>query len=282
MSASTRDVCQQPPLFDLPDPPVPGWYPSELGSGAQVYWAAPAELASRLDAGYYVVTRRQDRLLSRLQCPLAPLSDWAEVNPASRRLPQERGYWLFDQCLYAQIRDVRDGCWLLGPELVAQEANKLPVRAAYTPQPGDLLLPRVYSSLHRAVMVAETEMPLVTSSAFALLAPRSRTHGLALLALLHHQVLGEQLWALASGTTVRAISASKVPSVQVPQIAPGVRSAVAARVAALLEVQRETSFPNLALSTKTYWLEVSPGQRQQLVLAMAREIEEMIVRALTA
>jgi len=282
VSASARDVCQQPTLFDLPDPPVPGWHPSELGSGAQVYWATPVELASRLDAGYYVVTRRQDRLLSRLQCPLSPLSDWAEVNPASRRLHQERGYWLFDQCLYAQIRDVRDGCWQLGPGLIAQEVSKLPVRAAYAPQPGDLLLPRVYSSLHRAVVVVETGMPLVTSSAFALLVPRSRAHGLALLALLHHQVLGEQLWALTSGTTVRAISASKVPSVQVPHIAPGIRSAIAARVAALLEAQREITFPELALSVKTYWLEMSLAQRRQHVLTMTQEIEEMIVQALTA
>ena len=51
------------------------------------------------------------------------------------------------------------------------------------------------------MMVVETTLPLMVSDAFALLQPRSPQHGLALLALLHHRILGEQLWALASDTT---------------------------------------------------------------------------------
>ena len=73
-----------------------------------------------------------------------------------------------------------------------------------------------------------------------------------------------------------------MPAVRVPHIAPGVRSAIAARVEALLEAQREVAFPELALSVKTYWLEASLAQRRRHVLAMAQEIEEMIVQALTA
>jgi len=273
-------VPDQPPLFDLPDPPTPGWRPSDLASGTPVHWTSPAEVVSRLDATYYVITRRPERLLNALSCPLVPLEAWAVVNPAERRLPVERGYLLYERCLYAQIRDVRDGCWLLGPGLAVKAVRDLPVRAAYQPQPGDLLLPRVYSSLHKAVLVIETEMPLVTSSAFALLKPRSRVHGLALLALLHHRVLGEQLWALASGTTVRAVSAGKVHKLQVPQLAPGLRSALVARVEKLLHAQAMVYFPGLRVPVIEYWQDGTLSQWRRRAQALAQKVQEMIDQAL--
>ena len=271
---------EQPPLFELPPPPAPGWRPSDLSDGTQMHWASPAEVESRLDATYYVITRRPERRLDALNCSLSPLEEWAAVNPAERRLPVERGYLLYERCLYAQIRDVRDSCWSLGPGLAVKAVRDLPVRAAYQPQPGDLLLPRVYSSLHKAVLVLETEMPLVTSSAFALLKPRSPVHGLALLGLLHHQALGEQLWALASGTTVRAVSAGKVHTLQVPQIAPGLRSALATRVEALLHAQAMVTYPGLQVPVAEYWQDGTLAQWRQRAQKLAQEMQEMINQAL--
>lgn len=266
----------QPLLFELPNPPAPGWHPSELGTGTHLHWAAPAEIESRLDATYYVITRRPERQLDRLNCSLSSLKEWAVVNPVERRLPTERGYLLYEECLYAQIRDVRDGCWLLGPGLSVKAVRDLPVRAAYQPQPGDLLLPRVYSSLHKTVLVLETEGPLVTSSAFALLKPRSRVHGLVLLALLHHRVLGEQLWALASGTTVRSVAVGKVGSLQVPQLAPGQRAELAAQVEAALNAQAMVHFPGLRTSLAWYWQDGSIRYWRQQMETLTQQIEEMI------
>ena len=289
-------MSDQPPLFELPEPPAPGWRPSDLGDGTQVHWTSSAEMESRLDATYYVITQRPERLLDTLTCPLSPLEEWAAVNPAERRLPVERGYLLYDHCLYAQIRDVRDGCWLLGPGpalspvlsrveglskgLAVKEVRDLPARATFQLQPGDLLLPRVYSSLHKAVLVLETEMPLVASSAFALLQPRSRLHGLALLALLHHRVLGEQLWALASGTTVRAVSAGKVHTLQVPQIAPGLQSALAARVEELLHAQAMVYFPGLRVPVMEYWQDGTLSQWRRRAQTLAQEVQEVINQGL--
>ncbi len=278
----------QPPLFELPDPPAPGWRPTDLSDGTQVYWAAPGEVESRLDATFYVITRRPERLLDTLPCALRPLEEWAAVNPAKRRLPAERGYLLYERCLYAQIRDVRESCWALGPrsalgasrEPALKAVRDLPVRAAYQPQPGDLLLPRVYSSLHKSVWVLETELPLVTSSAFALLQPRSRAHGLALLALLHHRVMGEQLWALASGTTVRSVAAGKVHTLQVPQIAPEAQAALAAKVEELLYAQAMVHFPGLHMPVAEYWQDGTLSQWQRRAQELAQEIEKMVDQAL--
>jgi hypothetical protein len=271
----------QPPLFELPDPPSSGWHPSELHQGTQIHWASPDEVEARLDATYYVITRRPERSLDTLPCPLLPLEEWAVVNPAERRLPTERGYLLYERCLYAQIRDVRDGCWALGPGLSLKAVSDLPVRAAYAPHPGDLLLPRVYSSLHKAVMVLETELHLVTSSAFALLKPHTQVHGLALLALLHHRVMGEQLWALASGTTVRSVSAGKVHTLRLPQIAPGTRAALAAQVEALLYAQATVHFPGLKMPVTEYWQDGTLSQWQQRAQDLALEIQGMIDQALS-
>ncbi len=285
MSAS-----DQPPLFQLPDPPASGWRPVDLAAGTQVHWAAPAEIEARLDASYYVVARRPERLLDTMPCALSPLDDWAATNAPERRLPTERDFVLFKRCLYVEVRDVPDGCWLLGPGPAlgvssgpaVTEVRQLPVRAGYLPQPGDLLLPRVYSSLHKAVWVSETELPLVASSAFALLQPRSRVHGLALLALLHHRVLGEQLWALASGTTVRAVSAGKVPALQVPHLSPGLRAALAARVEALLHAQAMVAFPGMQVPVAGYWQDGTLSQWRRRAQALTQEIKEMIDRALSA
>jgi hypothetical protein len=272
----------QPPLFELPDLPTPGWHPSDLGAGTHLHWASPAEIESRLDAAYYVITRRPERRLDGLNCPLSPLEEWAAVNPAERRLPTERGYLLYEECLYAQVGDVRDGCWLLGPGLSVKAVRDLPVRAAYLPEPDDLLLPLVYSSLHKAVLVLETDVPLVTSSAFALLKPRSRAHGLALLGLLHHRVLGEQLWALASGTMVRSVSVGKVGSLQVPQIAPGQRAALASQVEAALYAQQMVHFPGLRTSLSWYWQDGSMHYWQRQMQVLAWQVEEAIDQVLGA
>jgi hypothetical protein len=164
----------------------------------------------------------------------------------------------------------------LGPELRVKEVRELPARAACQPQPGDLLLPRVYSSLHKAVTVLETEKPLVTSSAFALLAPRSRAHGLALLALLHHRVMGEQLWALASGTTVRSVSAGKIHTLQVPQVALELRATLAAKVEELLYAQAMVAFPGLQMPVTEYWQDGTLSQWRRRAQTLAREVNEMI------
>lgn len=273
-------MSDQPTLFDLPDLPIPGWHPSRLDTGAQVHWARPAELEARLDATYYVITRRPERLLDTLACPTTPITEWAAVNPAKCRLPVERGYILYEWCLYAEIRDVRDGCWALGPALAATTVPKLPVRARYEVKSGDLLLPRVYSSLHKAVLVLETELQLIASSAFALLRPHSREHGLALLALLHHRVLGEQLWALASGTTVRAVSASKVDTLQVPRLEPALRSALATRVEELLHAQTMFNFPNVRMPVSLYWQDGTLFYWQRQAHTLAKDIERYINQVL--
>lgn len=270
----------QLPLFEMPEPARPGWRPAGLAAGAQVYWATPQEIVARLDASFYVVTRRRERLLDTLRYPLAPLSTWAEVNPASRRLHPERGYWLFDTCYYAEIRSVLNECWLLGPDLREKKVKDLSVRAAYRSRPGDLLLPRVDSSLHRAVSVLAVEQPLVVSSAFALLSPRSEEHGLVLLALLHHRILGEQLWALASGTTVRSVAVGQVPALQIPDLAPGMRVAIAARVRELLRAQEKAFFPERGLIMHKYWLDGTVDQWKTRACQMALDIEKMIDDAL--
>jgi hypothetical protein len=280
MNMHREGMLAQPPLFDLPDPPAPGWHPSDLGTGTQVYWTSPGEIESRLDATYYVISRRPERLLDTLGCSLSPLEEWAAVNPKERRLPAERGYLLYDDCLYAQVGHVPNGCWALGPELPVKEVRELPVRAAYAPQPGDLLLPRVYSSLHRSVTVLGTEKPLVTSSAFALLAPRSRAHGLALLALLHHRVMGEQLWALASGTTVRSVSAGKVHTLQVPQVALELRATLAAKVEELLYAQAMVVFPGLQMPVTEYWQDGTLSQWRRRAQQLSRAIQQAIDQAL--
>lgn len=282
MNVHREGLSAQPPLFDLPDPPAPGWRPSDLVAGAQVYWTSPGEIGSRLDATYYVISRRPERLLDTLGCPLSPLVEWADVNPAERRLPTERGYLLYDDCLYAQIRDVRDGCWGLGPELPIKKVRELPARATFQPQPGDLLLPRFHPSLHKAVMALETETPLVTSNAFALLRPRSRARGLTLLALLRHRILGEQLWALTSGTTVRAVAANKVHTLRVPQIALELQATLAARVEELLYAQAMVAFPGLQMPVTEYWQDGTLFQWRQRAQELVQEIEETIGNALQA
>jgi len=274
-------VAEQPPLFELSPPPAPGWRPSGLSDGTQVHWTPPAEVESRLDAAFYVIARRSERLLDALACSMTGLEGWAAVNPPERRLPVERGYVLYEQCRYAQVRDIRRGCWLIGPNLKTRSVRDLPQRTVYQPQPGDLLLPRGYASLHKAVVVIQIDLPLVATGAFALLKPHSRVHGLALLALLHHHVLGEQLWAFTSGTTrARAVSASKIPAVQVPQIAPGLRAALAARVEALLHAQAMVTYPGLGMPVAEYWQDGTLSQWRRRAQKLSREVQEMVDQAL--
>ena len=52
----------QPSLFELPTPHMFGWYPSDLEIDTRIHWTSAGEVEGRLDATYYVVTRRQDRL----------------------------------------------------------------------------------------------------------------------------------------------------------------------------------------------------------------------------
>ena len=166
---------------------------------------------------------------------------------------------------------------MIGPDLRTRPVRDLPRRTVYQPQPGDLLLPCGTASLHRAAIVIHGDVPLVATGAFALLKPRSRVHGLALLALLHHRVLGEQLWALTSGTTrARAVSASKIPALRVPQIAPGQRSALAARVERLLYAQATFHYPGLNVPIVEYWQDGTLSQWQQRAGELVEEVQEMI------
>jgi hypothetical protein len=121
---------------------------------------------------------------------------------------------------------------------------------------------------------------LVTSSAFALLAPRSRAHGLALLALLHHRVMGEQLWALASGTTVRSVSAGKVYTLQVPQVALELRATLVAKVEELLYAQAMAAFPGLQMPVTEYWQDGTLSQWRRRARELSRAIQQAIDQAL--
>jgi hypothetical protein len=268
----------QLPLFDVATALTIGWHPERLGTGAQVHWASPAEVDARLDADFYVITRRPEQLLDRLRCQLTPIEKWADINSRARRLPTERGYLLFEECVYAQIRDVRDDCWLLGPELPIKAVKELPVRATFEARPGDILLPRVYSSLHRAVIVVNTELPLIVSDAFALLLPHSRNLGLVLLALLHHRVLGEQLWAQSSGTTVRSVAASKVAGLRVPKLNVKEQLTLGSTVEELLTLQKTATF----MPESRIWLDGLPSNWHWRAQKKAEAIEQCINRALGA
>lgn len=282
MATSNPDGFYQPTLFELPPPPAAGWRPAELAADLHVRWTPPAEMEGRLDASYYVIARRPAQLLQRLTCPLTTLDAWAAVNPAGRRLPVERGYILHDHCLYAQTRDIRAQCWVMGPQLTATTVAALPSRAAFRAEPGDLLLPRVYSSIHRTVMVVETALPLMVSDAFALLQPHSRRHGLALLALLHHRILGEQLWALASGTTVRSVAVDQVTSLRVPTPPAAALQALAGQVEQLLAVQLAASFPLHRVALADFWQASSPRQHQAEAAGMLAALLAAIEDALSA
>jgi hypothetical protein len=237
------------------------------------------EMTSRLDATYYVITRRQDRLLQRLSCPLWPLSAWAEVNPPGRRLPNERGYILFEQCVYGQIRDVpQEDCWVIGPGLGVTTPRNLPHRASFLPRSGDLLLPRIYSALHKAVWVQETIHPFVVSDTFALLQPHSRDQGLTLLALLRHQILGEQLWAMTSGTTVRSIAASKLDELQLPALTDRTIAQLAGKMEALLLAQTNVYLPGIQIPLTRYWVEI--GYWRQRLRELTTDIHDLIEHAL--
>ncbi|MBK8988203.1 MAG: hypothetical protein IPM39_19410 [Chloroflexi bacterium] len=237
------------------------------------------EMTSRLDASFYVITRRRDRLLQRLACPFLPLSAWAEVNPPGRRLPTERDFILFEHCVYGQIRDVpHEDCWVIGPGLSVISPRKLPQRATYLSRPGDLLLPRVYSALHKSVWVQETPHPFVASDAFALLQPHSREQGLTLLALLRHQILGEQLWALASGTTVRSIAVSKLNELQLPALPDKTIARLASGMEALLLAQTNVYFPGILIPLARYWAEV--GYWRKRLHELTTEIHALIEQVL--
>lgn len=270
----------QPALFDLPPLAELGWRPRELGGGAHLYWVTPAEVEGRLDASYYVITRRPERLLSELRCPLSPLEAWAAINPAGQRVPAERGYLLFDDCLYAEIRDVRQGFWAIGPGLRTATVRSLPRHAAHLVQPGDLLLPRYTSSLHKPVVVQKTDQPLIVSENFILLHPHRRDDGLALLALLHHRIAGEQLWALATGTMKQAITASKLAELRLPDLAPDDRIALASQVERLLHAQTMVTFPGRQFPLNLYWMDGTLFEWDQRAHRLRQEIEQLIEHSL--
>lgn len=270
----------QPALFDLPPPAEPGWRSRELGAGAHLHWTTPAEVEGRLDATYYVITRRPERLLSGLRCPLLPLEAWAAINPTGQRVPAERGYLLFDHCLYAEIRDVRQGFWAIGPGLRTAPVRGLPRHAAHLVQPGDVLLPRYTSSLHKPVLVQKTDQPLIVSENFILLHPHRRDDGLALLALLHHRIAGEQLWALATGTMKQAITASKLADLRLPDLAPDDRFALASLVERLLHAQTMVVFPGKQFPLNLYWMDGTLFQWDQRAQDLMRSLAQRIDQAL--
>jgi hypothetical protein len=257
MAAPGFDGYYQPLLFKLPAPTTTGWHPVELATDLHVRWTPSAEIESRLDATYYVVARRPQLLLQQLACPGVSLDHWAAVNPSGRRIPVERGYILHDHCLYAQTRDIQDACWIMGPQLTVTTVAELPTRAAFQAQPGVLLLPRVHSSIHRTVIVTETSLPVIVSDAFALLEPHSPHQGLALLTMLHHPVLGEQLWALTSGTTVRTVAVDQVGAIVVPSLSLPELAQIAILTGELLQAQQHMFFPTEG-NLRTYWSRVPP------------------------
>jgi len=200
-------------------------------------------------------------------------------------LPAERGYILFDHCRYAEIRDVPDGCWALAPRLRTVAVKDLPERAAYRLFTGDLLLPRHIGSLHKIAIVgessAESGLPLIASDVFVLLRPHSREDGLALLALLHHRVLGEQLWPMPSGTPTRTITAADVQTLRVPQLRTEIKSDLATRVEKLLYTQTRVAFPGALWPISLYWQDGTLIQWQQRSFDHAREIERCIDLAMS-
>ncbi len=270
----------QPALFDLPPPAEPGWRPRELGAGAHLHWTTPAEVEGRLDATYYVVTRRPERLLSGLRCPLSPLEAWADINPAGQRVPAERGYLLFDHCLYAEIRDVKERYWAVGQSLRSIAVRDLPRKAAYRPEVGDLLLPSYASAAHKAVIVEETSQPLIVSKHFNVLHPRGRDDGLTLLALLHHRILGEQIWALVTGTMNRALATGGLKDLQVPDLLLESRFNLASLVEQLLHAQAMVVFPGRQFPLRLYWMNGTLFQWGQRARNLLQEIEQMIDQSL--
>lgn len=282
MATSNPDGFYQPPLFALPPPPAAGWHPGELAAELFVRWTPPQEMEGRLDASYYVIARRPEPGLQRLTCPLTTLDAWATINPTGRRLPVERGYILHDHCLYAQTRDIHAHCWVMGPQLTATTVAALPSRAAFRAEPGDLLLPRVYSSIHRTVMVVETALPVMVSDAFALLCPHTPQQGLALLALLHHRILGEQLWAMTSGTTVRAVAVDKVESLRIPTPPAAAIHALAEQIEQLLAAQMAATFPLHRVALAHFWQASAPRQHQAEAERMLAAVLEAVENALDA
>jgi hypothetical protein len=275
-------VTLQPPLFDLPEPSHAGWHPRELRrDGRHLSWMPPAELGDRLDASYYVITRRPERLLAALPCPLVPLAAWADVNPPARRLPSERGFLLYERCCYAEIRDVREDCWAVGPELRSRAVRDLPTHASHQPEPGDILLPRYTSSLHKAVVVRKTGQPLVASENFILLQPRRWSVGPVLLALLHHRVLGEQLWALATGTMKLAVAAGQVGELRVPQLPEGTIEELGSLVERLIEAQVMAAYPGTQFPLPLYWQDGTLFQWRQRSESFLAEISHILDEALS-
>jgi hypothetical protein len=245
-------------------------------------WLPTTELLDRLDPAYYLIIRRPERLLATLSCPLVPLAEWAEVNPPARRLPAERGFLLYERCCYAEIRDLREDCWVVGPELRSRAVRDLPAHASHKPEPGDVLLPRYISSLHKAVIVRKTGQPLVASENFILLQPRRWSDGAVLLALLHHAVLGEQLWTLATGTMKRAVAAGQVGELRVPQLPDATIEAVGSLVERLIEAQIMATYPGAQFPLPLYWQDGTLSQWRGRSMALAAEVERTLDRALHA
>ncbi len=92
--------------------------------------------------------------------------------------------------------------------------------------------------------------------------------------------MGEQLWALTSGTTVRAVAANKVHTLRVPQIALELQATLAARVEELLYAQAMVAFPGLQMPVVEYWQDGTLFQWRQRAQELAQEIEQAIDRAL--
>jgi len=111
--------------------------------------------------------------------------------------------------------------------------------------------------MHRAVVVRETAGPLIVSQNFYLFRPRSHDHGLVLLALLHHRVMGEQLWALTTGTMKRAVAAGKLPALLVPELPLDALSALVTLVEQLLQAQMTVAFPGRRIPLRLYWMDGS-------------------------
>jgi hypothetical protein len=96
--------------------------------------------------------------------------------------------------------------------------------------------------------------------------------------LLRHQILGEQLWAMTSGTTVRSIAASKLSDLQLPSLSSEIIAQIAAYMEALLLAQTIVYFPGTRIPLSRYWAEVGYWRRR--LHELTAEIHALIERAL--
>jgi hypothetical protein len=128
-----------------------------------------------------------------------PLLDWVDICPTGvgvNRLPKDKRNIRPYYCCFLRIRDVQPGFWLspqLDPHWLSQ---KLPARATYIPQEGDIFLSRFREPMGKSVIYRGESKPLYVTSNFLLLRSKNLEYSLVLLALLKSSFLSAQLHSL--------------------------------------------------------------------------------------